>query len=94
MYKHLKEVFNNSSDSEILLHLKNYLQNLNDSNSDHESRMGVPYTEEVDLFINSHARVCLNNVPFKIKIMLEKENLFVIHRVETKQISELKLKHH
>jgi hypothetical protein len=94
MYKHLKEVFNNSSDSEILLHLKNYLQNLNDSNSDHESRMGVPYTEEVDLFINSHARVCLNNVPFKIKIMPEKENLFVIHRVETKQISELKLKHH
>jgi hypothetical protein len=57
-YKHLKEVSNNSSDSEILLNLKNYLQNLNDSNSDHESRMGVPYNEEVDLFIKK----CYENV--------------------------------
>ncbi len=49
-YKHLQEVTNNSSDSEILLHLKKDLQNLNenDLNSVHESRMINPYTEEED----------------------------------------------
>jgi hypothetical protein len=49
-YKHLQEATNNSSDSEILLHLKKDLQNLNenDLNSVHESRMDSPYTEEQD----------------------------------------------
>ncbi len=74
-YKYLKGVYNNSSDSEILLHLKKDLQNLseNDPNSDHESRMGVPYTEEEDLFLKKCYEKRKNNTAFTLREWMKKK---------------------
>ncbi len=76
-YKHLKVVYNNSSDSEILLHLKKDLQNLSedDPKCDHESRKGVPYTEEEDLFIKKCYEKRNNNTAFTLREWMKKKGL-------------------
>jgi hypothetical protein len=73
----LKGVYNNSSDSEILIHLKKDLQNSSedDPNSDHESRMGVPYTEEEDLFLKQCYEKRENNRAFTIREWMKKKVL-------------------
>ena len=71
----MKGVYNNSSDSEILLHLKRDLQNSSedDPNSDHESRMGVPYTEEEDLFLKKCYEKRKNNTAFTLREWMKKK---------------------